>query len=35
VVLGGLAEAAFGGAVFEAVIQGIDRFFFRRLGPDS
>jgi lipid-A-disaccharide synthase len=35
VVLGGLAEAAFGGAVFEAVIQGIDRFFFRRLGPDD
>lgn len=34
-ILAGLAEAALGGAVFEAVIQGIDRFFFRRLGPDD
>jgi D-alanyl-lipoteichoic acid acyltransferase DltB (MBOAT superfamily) len=34
-VLAGLAEAVFGGIVFEAVIAGIDRAFFRRLGPDD
>lgn len=31
----GLAEAVFGGLVFEGVILGIDRWFFRRLGPDD
>ncbi|HWC64931.1 MAG TPA: MBOAT family O-acyltransferase, partial [Thermoanaerobaculia bacterium] len=34
-VLAGLAEAVFGGIVFEGVIAGIDRAFFRRLGPDD
>lgn len=34
-ILAGLAETVFGGIVFEGVIQGIDRWFFRRLGPDD
>ena len=31
----GFAEAVLGGAVFEGVILGIDRFFFRRFAPDD
>lgn len=34
-IAGGLAEAVFGGIVFEGIVLGIDRAFFRRFGPDD